>query len=99
MSNEEKYLPPIHPGEILDLEFMRPLRLSPNALGKALGVSPCQINKIINGKRTINADIANRLSRFFGTSAQFWLNLQSSYEIDNRYYKKVRATGSCDFLK
>ena len=82
MSNEEKYLPPIHPGEILDTEFMIPLNISQNALGKAPGVSPRRICEIVHGKRAITADTAMRLSRCFGTTAQFWLNLQSEYELD-----------------
>lgn len=100
MSNEEKYLPPVHPGEILDLEFMRPLKLSQNALGKALGVSPRRIDEIIHGKRAITADTAIRLSRFFGTTAQFWLNLQSSYEIDCIIYdERTRGADHYNFIK
>ena len=69
MANEEKYLPPIHPGEILDTEFMRPLKLSQNALAKELGVPPRRINEIVHGRRAITADTAMRLGLFFGTSA------------------------------
>ena len=100
MSNEEKYLPPIHPGEILDTEFMIPLNISQNALGKALGVSPRRINEIVHGKRAITADTALRLSKFFGTTAQLWLNLQSHYEIETILYaERTGKTGRFDFIK
>ena len=100
MANEEKYLPPVHPGEILNLEFMKPLNLSQNALGKALGVPPRRINEIVHGKRGITADTAIRLSRFFGTTAQFWLNLQAEYELDCIIYEeRTGKTGRFDFIK
>ena len=100
MAEEEKYLPPIHPGEILDTEFMRPLNISQNALGKALGVSPRRINEIVHGRRAITADTAMRLSRYFGTTAQFWLNLQSEYELDCIVYaERTQGKHSFDFIK
>ncbi len=74
-------LPPIHPGEILLEEFMKPLNLSQNALAKALNVSARRINEIVNGKRSITADTALRLSRYWGNSPEFWLNLQSHYDL------------------
>ena len=77
-----KNLAPIHPGEILCEEFMKPLSLSQNKLGKALKVSPRRINEIVNGKRQITADTALRLAKFFGNSAQFWVNLQSRYDLN-----------------
>ncbi len=77
-----KKLPPVHPGEILLEEFMKPLRLSQNRLGRDLGVSPRRINEIVNGKRSLTADTALRLSRYFGTSAEFWLGLQTDYDLD-----------------
>jgi len=73
---------PIHPGEILLEEFMTPLGISQNRLGKALGVSPRRINEIVNGKRQITADTALRLSRYFGNSAEFWINLQARYDLE-----------------
>ena len=73
MANEEKYLKPIHPGEILKTEFMEPLNLSQNKLAREIGVPPRRINEIIHGKRAITADTAMRLSKFFGTTAQLWL--------------------------
>jgi len=73
---------PIHPGEILLEEFMQPLNLSQNALAKALHISPRRINEIVNKKRSITADTALRLSKFFGNSAEFWVNLQSKYDLE-----------------
>jgi len=81
MPNQKK-LTPVHPGEILLEEFMKPLRLSQTRLGRDLGVSPRRINEIIHGKRSITADTALRLSRYFGTSAEFWLGLQADYDLE-----------------
>ncbi len=74
-------LPPIHPGEQLREEFMIPLGLSSNALARALNVTPARINEIVRQRRGISADTALRLARFFNTSHQFWLNLQSNYDV------------------
>jgi addiction module HigA family antidote len=78
----QRKLAPVHPGEILLEEFMKPLGLSQTRLGRDLGVSPRRINEIVHGKRSVTADTALRLSRFFGTSAKFWLGLQSDYDLD-----------------
>ena len=75
-------IPPIHPGEILMEEFLEPLEVSQNRLAVAIGVPPRRINEIVHGKRGITADTALRLERYFGVSAQFWLNLQTRYELD-----------------
>ncbi len=75
-------LEPIHPGEILRTEYMEPAGLSANALARALDVTPGRINDIVRGRRGITADTALRLARYFGTSAQFWLNLQNDYELE-----------------
>ncbi len=75
-------LPPIHPGEVLREEFLAPLGMSANALALALRVPATRINDIVNEKRGITADTALRLSRYFGTTARFWLNLQASYELE-----------------
>ena len=100
MANEEKYLPPIHPGEILRIEFLDPLGVSQNRLAREIGVPPRRINQIVHGKRSITADPAIRLSRFFGTTAQFWLNLQSRYELDCIIYaERTEKTGRFDFIK
>ena len=77
-----KKLAPVHPGEILLEEFMKPLGLSQNRLGRDLGVSPRRINEIVHGKRSVTADTALRLSRYCGTSAEFWLGLQADYDLD-----------------
>ena len=74
--------PPIHPGEILSEEFLRPLGLSQYRLAKSITVPPRRINEIVQGKRAISADTALRLSRYFGLSDRFWLNLQSWYDLE-----------------
>lgn len=77
-----KKIPPVHPGEILLEEFIKPLGLSQNKLAKDLGVPPRRINEIVLGKRRITADTALRLARYFGMSPQFWLGLQMDYDLD-----------------
>jgi len=77
-----RLLPNPHPGEILFEEFLKPMGLSQNALARALHVPPRRINEIVHGKRAISADTALRLAKYFGTSAQFWLNLQALYDLD-----------------
>jgi len=72
---------PIHPDEVLREDFMEPLDMSANALANKLSVIPARINEIIREKRGITADTALRLAKYFGGSAQFWLNLQSTYEL------------------
>lgn len=75
-------IPPIHPGEILFEEFLEPMGVSQNRLAVSIGVPPRRINEIVHGKRRITADTALRLGRFFGTSGQFWINLQSRYDLE-----------------
>ena len=75
-------LPPVHPGEVLSEEFLKPMALSQNRLGLDLGVSPRRINEIVLAKRGITADTALRLARYFNMSPQFWLGLQMDYELD-----------------
>ena len=77
-----KDIAPLHPGEVLLEEFMKPLDISQNRLGRELGFSPRRINEIVNGKRRITADTALRLSAYFGNSASFWLGLQMDYDLD-----------------
>lgn len=77
-----KKLAPLHPGEVLFEEFMKPMGLSQNRLGRDLGVPPRRINEIIHGKRSVTADSALRLARYFGTSARFWMGLQSDYDLE-----------------
>ncbi|WP_303881648.1 HigA family addiction module antitoxin [Acetomicrobium mobile] len=74
-------LRPVHPGEILLEEFLKPLGLSQNRLAIEIGVDARHINEIVQGKRSITADTALRLARFFGTSPQFWLGLQKDYDL------------------
>ena len=78
----EKKFEPIHPGEILLEEFLKPMGISQNQLGRDLGVSPRRINEIVHGKRSVTADTALRLSVYFGNSASFWLGLQMDYDLD-----------------
>lgn len=72
---------PIHPGEVLREDYLEPLAMSANALANKLGVTPARINEIVREKRGITADTALRLAKYFGGSAQFWLNLQSTYDL------------------
>lgn len=77
-----KQLPSIHPGEILQEEFLEPLGISQYRLAKDISVPPRRINEIIHGKRSITADTALRLGRFFNMSPQFWLNLQTRFDLE-----------------
>jgi len=86
-------LAPIHPGEILAEEFMKPMQLSANALARAIDVTPARINEIINGKRGMTANTALRLARYFGTSADVWMNLQQRFELE------TTSRALCDVLK
>ncbi len=93
-----KKIPPIHPGEILLEEFLEPMGISQYKLSKDISVPPRRINEIVQGKRSISADTALRLSRYFGLSERFWLNLQSRYDLevekdklDVRLAKEVRV--------
>lgn len=75
--------PPVHPGEILVEEFLKPLRMSQYRLAKDIRVPPRRINEIVHEVRSITADTALRLARYFGTSAAFWMNLQARYDLDS----------------
>jgi addiction module HigA family antidote len=74
-------LTPIHPGEVLSEEILKPLDMSVNQLAKALAVDTARLNEIVRGRRGITADTALRLARYLGTTAEFWINLQKSYEL------------------
>jgi antitoxin HigA-1 len=94
---KKRDFPPIHPGEILVAEFLGPLRISQYRLAKDMGVTPRRINEVVHGRRAISADTALRLGHFFGMEAQFWLNLQSRYDMEvtrdqlqDRIKKEVR---------
>ena len=82
MTDRTKKLPPIHPGEILNEEFLRPMNISQYRLAKAVGVDPRRIHAIVHGQRSITAETALLLSRFFGNSAEFWLGLQGQYDLE-----------------
>jgi addiction module HigA family antidote len=89
--------PPIHPGEILIAEFLGPLGISQYRLAKDIGVTSRRITEVVHGRRSISADTALRLGHFFGMEAQFWLNLQSRYDMEvtrdqlqDRIMKEVR---------
>ncbi len=93
-----KKIPPIHPGEILLEDFLEPMGISQYKLSKDISVPPRRINEIVQGKRSISANTALRLSRYFGLSERFWLNLQSRYDLevekdklDVRLAKEVRV--------
>jgi addiction module HigA family antidote len=92
-----KKLKPVHPGEVLLEDFLKPMKLSQNHLALAIGVPPRRINEIVLRKRSLSADTALRLGRYFGTSPQFWLGLQMDYDLDvtadrleNRLKKEVK---------
>ena len=79
---KKEKLHPVHPGEVLLEEFLKPMGISQNRLALNIGVPPRRINEIVLGKRGITADTALRLAKFFGTSAEFWLGLQAQYDLD-----------------
>lgn len=78
----QKIHPPVHPGEILMEEYLEPMGISQYRLAKEISVPPRRINEIVHGKRAISADTALRLSRFFGTSEMFWVNLQMRFDME-----------------
>ena len=82
MTNKPKTIPPIHPGETLREDFLKPLDLPVNRLAAELFVPATRVNDIARGKRSITADTALRLARDFGTTPQFWMNLQSNYDLE-----------------
>ncbi len=77
-----KRLAPVHPGEILQEEFLEALEVTQYRVAKATGVPPRRINEIVHGKRAVTADTALRLARFFGTTPEFWLNLQARFDLE-----------------
>jgi addiction module HigA family antidote len=82
MARKTKIMPPIHPGETLREDFLKPIGMTPHRLAMELLVPATRVNDIIRGKRAITADTALRLARFFGTTPQFWINLQANYELE-----------------
>ena len=81
MTSQRK-LPPVHPGEVLNEEFLTPLNLSQNKLAMSIRVPAPRISEIVRSKRAVTADTALRLARFFGTTPRFWLNLQTRYDLE-----------------
>ena len=87
--------PPTHPGAVLREDFLRPLGMSQYALAKALGVPEIRVSALVHGKRAITPDSALRLARYFGTSAEFWLGMQTSYDLERareRIGAEIEAT-------
>ena len=82
MSKRKNKLPPVHPGEVLREEFMKPLKLSASAVAEGLGVTPVAVNSLIRGRRGVSAELALRLARYIGTTAEFWVGLQGQYDLD-----------------
>lgn len=93
---EEATMRPIHPGEILQVEYLEPLGVTQHRLAVAIGVPPRRINEIVHAKRGITADTALRLARYFGTSERFWLNLQSRYALE---IERDRLAGTLDRIE
>lgn len=98
MSGSTK-LPPIHPGEILREEFLVPFRLSASALARHIDVPTNRVTEILNAERAISADTAMRLSRAFGTTPEFWMNLQTLYELESVGKADVREIGDIEPIK
>ena len=82
MAMSSRKVPPIHPGEVLHEEFLKPLGVTQYRLAKDLSIPPRRINEIVLGRRSITADTALRLARYFGTTERFWLNLQTRYDLE-----------------
>ena len=87
MRRQRREIAPVHPGEILTEEFIKPLGLNRHQLGIALRVPPNRIGQIVEGARGITAETALRLGRYFGTSPEFWMNLQKRYELEEARYR------------
>jgi antitoxin HigA-1 len=102
MSKRKNRLPPVHPGEVLREEFMKPLLLSASAVAKGLGVAPAAVNSLIRGRRTVSAELALRLARYVGTTAEFWVGLQGQYDLDvaqdNAEERIAREVHRCPLL-
>lgn len=88
MTKKKKKINPIHPGVILEEEFLKPMELSQNKVALSIGVHPRRINQIVRGNRSITADTALRLAKFFDTSPEFWINIQSRYDLESAKEEK-----------
>lgn len=82
MKRSKDKLPPVHPGEVLREEFVKPLGLSAAAAAKGLGVSPATVHLLLAGRRGVSAELAMRLARYVGTTPEFWVGLQGQYDLD-----------------
>ncbi len=82
MHKSRRRLPPVHPGEILGEDLLKPLGISLNRLGRDLRVPVTRVSEIVHGRRSITADTALRLARYFDTTPEFWMNLQAAYDLD-----------------
>ncbi|HSS12134.1 MAG TPA: HigA family addiction module antitoxin [Acidimicrobiales bacterium] len=97
--SDTETMPPIHPGEILQEEYLGPMGVSQYRLAQAIEVPPRRINEIVHGKRGISANTALRLARYFGTSERFWLNLQNRYDIEVERDRLATAVERIEPLK
>lgn len=86
----DEQLPSIHPGEILQGEFLEPMGITQYRLAKDIGVTPRRVNEIVLGRRAITTDTAILFSRYFGTSAQFWMNLQTSFDLEQAVRRRFQ---------
>ena len=93
---DEVIMSPVHPGEVLQQEYLEPLGLTQHRVAIAINVPPRRINEIVHGKRGITADTALRLARFFGTTERFWLNLQGRYDLET---EKDRLSADLDLIE
>lgn len=82
MNRRKNKLPPVHPGEVLREEFMKPLGLSASDMAKGLGVAPSTVSLLVRGRRSVSPELALRLARYVGTTAEFWVGLQGQYDLD-----------------
>lgn len=90
MSKKNGQMPPVHPGEILREDIMKPLGLTVSGLARELKIPVNRLSEIVNGRRPLNADAALRLSRYFGSSPEFWVNLQASYDLRVTIHSSAR---------
>lgn len=81
MPKKNSRMPPVHPGEVLKEDLMKPLGLTVNGLARELKIPVSRLSEIANGRRSLNADFALRLSRYFGNTPEFWINLQAAYDL------------------
>ena len=100
MSKTKKRLPPIHPGEILQKDFLEPMKITEYRLAKDIGVDQRRISLIVKGKRAITAATALLFSKYFGTTPRFWINLQSHYELEvesERLEKRLKTVSPSEY--